>query len=429
MIDNNQNTVDFWLRLDNAAKIYPAITNHELTSVFRASVELKERIIARKLLEAVHALENRFPYYKVKLRAGFFWYYLDSDNSPIPVISDLKSPCRAFGKNELLFRVLAKEKVISVEFSHILTDGTGALEFLKSLIYIYLEKCGISVPQELSFHHAGVRPDKEEHEDAFKRYFRKIDAPQLKLPKAFHLPFQLKRKPRFEVLTAIVPLDAILKQARQFEVSLNEYLVSIFLYSLQNIFEQQSKFKKRVASKVLRVQVPVNLRRLFPSKTMRNFSLFVLPEIDLRLGHYSFEEIIKTVYHQLRLETDKKLISKTISRNVGGEKKAFVRILPLFIKSLFLSRLYKIRSRQYSGVLTNLGKIEIDPLVNGFIDKFIFIPPPPNNVLKVNCAVAGFNNNLALSFGNTTESKELERQFLTFLTSRGIAVKIMKHGR
>ena len=328
-----------------------------------------------------------------------------------------------------MFRVLVKDKTISVEFSHILTDGNGALDFLKSLLILYLKNCGTNFPRELSFHRPKDIPEKEEYEDAYKRHFKKIGGTKLKLSKAFHLPFRLKLKPRFEVLKAIIQSDDIMKQVKKNGVSLNDYLVSVFLFSMQNIFMQQSEFRKRTRGKVLRIQVPVNLRRIFPSSTMRNFSLYVLPEIDLRLGQYTFEEILKTVYYQMRLETDKKLISKIISRNVGGERKPLVRILPLFMKSLFLSRLYKMVSKQYSGVVTNLGLIELDPHLHPFVDKFIFIPPPPNNELKINCAVAGFNDELILTFGNTTVSKELERQFLTFLTSKGISVKLLQNGQ
>src|SRR6266498_3495929 len=102
MIQQGQHKNDFWLRLDNAAKIYPAIKDKELTSVFRVGVELKERIRAKKFLEAVHAIEERFPYYKVKLKAGFFWYYLEPHNLPIAVEPDHELPCRAFYKSELM---------------------------------------------------------------------------------------------------------------------------------------------------------------------------------------------------------------------------------------------------------------------------------------------------------------------------------------
>ena len=67
----------FWMRLDNAAKIYPAVQNEELTAVFRLSCVFKDRIRARPLLQAIHRIEDRFPYYKVKPKKGFFWYYLE----------------------------------------------------------------------------------------------------------------------------------------------------------------------------------------------------------------------------------------------------------------------------------------------------------------------------------------------------------------
>lgn len=426
MIGETQHFNDFWLRLDNAAKIYPAIKDKELTSVFRVGVELKEKIKAKQFLEAVHAIEERFPYYKVKLKAGFFWYYLEPHNIPIAVEPDRELPCRAFYNDELMFRVLAKENTISVEFSHILTDATGAFEFLKTLLIIYVEKCGLKSPAESSVTDPVETPSTEEYEDAYNRYFERINSAPPKIPGAFHVPFRLKNIPRFDVLTAIVPIDTIIKKAKAYEVSLTEYLVAVYLYSLQNIYNQLSPFRKRTSKKILRIEVPVNLRRMFPSRTMRNFSLYVIPGIDLRLGHYTFEEIVKTVYHQMRLETDKKLISKMISRNVSGERNPFVRSVPLFIKSFILSKLYARATEQYSGVVTNLGKINLGPGISDLVNKFVFIPPPPNKILKVNCGAAGFDGKLVLTFGNITTSKELERQFLTFLTAEGIPVKIIK---
>jgi NRPS condensation-like uncharacterized protein len=324
-----------------------------------------------------------------------------------------------------MFRVLTRENKISVEFSHILTDATGAFEFLKTLLVVYFEKCSQQFSCRTSLINAKETPSKEEYEDAYNRYFKKIDLPPPKISRAFHVPFELKNTPRFSILTAVVPVDVIIERAKHYEVSLTEYLIAVYLFSLQNIYNQLTPLKKRTSKRIMRIEVPVNLRRMFPSRTMRNFSLYVMPGIDLRLGHYTFEEIIKAVYHQMELETDKKLISKMISRNVSGEKNLFVRGVPLFIKSLILSKLYALGTGQYSGVVTNLGKIDLSPESNNLVDKFIFIPPPPNKILKVNCGVAGFDNKLVLTFGNLTTSKELERQFLTFLTAEGIPVKIV----
>ncbi|MBS3913552.1 MAG: hypothetical protein KG003_03580 [Bacteroidetes bacterium] len=416
---------EFWLRLDNAAKIYPAIQDDELTSVFRITTILKSAVKAKELLEAVKTIEDRFPYYKVILKAGFFWYYLEHQNKPIQVVPDGLPLCRAFNKNDNLFRILVKDNKISVEFSHILTDGTGGLEFLKSLLFAYFEKCGMLTNDPDHLYHLPKTLSREEYEDAFNRYFQKIDAPALKSTKAFHLQYPLGGY--FRTLTATIPLHSILQPAKEAGVSLTVYLTAIYLQTLQGIYENLTILEKRQAHKSIRIQVPINLRKVFPSKTMRNFSLYALPEIDMRLGHYSFEEILKTVYHQLQLQTDVKLINKTISRHVSGERNLMVKILPLHIKSLILSEMYSLGTRRYSGVVTNFGKIELPQNVSAQIDKIIFVPPPPNRRLKVNLGVCSFQDQLILNFGSITESRELEKNFFRFITSRGIPVKILSH--
>jgi NRPS condensation-like uncharacterized protein len=417
----------FWMRLDNAAKIYPAVQNEELTSVFRLSCVLKERIKARPLLAAIHKIEDRFPYYKVRPKKGFFWYYLEFHNEPIPIRPDIAIPCRAFEKDDLIFRILIKDHRVSVEFSHILTDGGGGFEFLKTLLLTYFDECCISVADNIPALKASEKPREEEFEDGFSKYFQgNIPSPRKK-PKSFHLPFKLNDQPRFRLLIAKLPLNHISLRSKAHNVSITEYLVAVYLFSLQTIYGTLTSFRKRKMRKIFRVQVPVNLRRIYPSKTMRNFSLFVTPEIDLSLGTYTFEEIAKTVHHIMQLETDKKLINKMIARNVGAERNIWLKNTPLFIKSIILYLTYTIAgTSRYSGVITNLGKVSFGD-ANKLIDYFVFIPPPPNKTLKVNCGVLGFDNSLVLSFGNITQSKELERAFLRFLVKQGIAVKIINY--
>ena len=419
---------DFWMPLDNAAKIYPAVQNEELTSVFRLSCVLKHRIKIKALLEAIEAIQDRFPYFKVKPKKGFFWYYLEFHNEPIPLKADFGIPCRAFGKHDLIFRILAKDNRLSVEFSHIITDGGGAFEFFRTLLLTYLAQCCIPVSEELPALQPKDVPSEEEFEDGFSRYFQKEIPSPKKKPKAFHVPFQLNKEPRFNVLIAKVSLAAVSRKSRENQVTITEYLVAIYLYTLQTIYTGLTNYKKRVARKVFRVQVPVNLRKIYGSKTMRNFSLFVTPEIDLSLGHYSFEEIVKTVHHLMQLETDKKLINKMIARNVGAERNVLLKNTPLFIKSLILRLTYSIAgTSRYSGVITNLGKVSLGQEADSNIVHFVFIPPPPNKALRVNCGVLGFGDSLVMSFGNITGSKELEREFLRFLVKQGISVKLITY--
>jgi NRPS condensation-like uncharacterized protein len=282
----------------------------------------------------------------------------------------------------------------------------------------YFRICGIEgiISKEID-----LKLDKEEYEDAYNRYFKRVNVSPVMQPKAFHLPF--KNPVSFNVLTATIPLRQLIATAKGFEVSVTEYLTAVYLSALQNLYNKTSGFKKR---RLLRIQVPINLRNVFPSKTMRNFSLFVMPGIDLRLGAYAFEEIVKMVHYQMRLETDKKLIQKTMSRNVAGEKNFFVRNMPLFIKSFVISQFYAAGANQYSGVVTNYGSLKLPTAMERHIERFYFIPPPPNKHIKVSAGVVGFKGNLLISFGSITASKELERLFFSVMIQQGISVKILK---
>jgi NRPS condensation-like uncharacterized protein len=421
-------TDKFWFSLDNAAKIFPAIITREVTTVFRLTAVLKQPARIKAFRKAVLLAEKRFPYYKVQLMEGFFWYYLEHLPKHIPIEVDDKPCCRKFPRGNLMIRILVRNNRINLEFSHILTDGGGALQFLKSLLILYSKECGASIPPEYDFTEPDGDIPEEEYEDAYKRYFKENIPPMVKRSKAFHIPYTLKSSPRFERLTAVLSLKQIKQAAAEKGVSITVYLVAVYLFTLQDVYESPNTLKRYKKHKILRIQVPVNLRKIFPSRTMRNFSLFVMPEIDLRLGHYSFGEIIKTVYHQVQLETDEKLINKNISRNVGSEKKIYVRSIPLILKSFILRMKYNaVGPGQYSGVVTNLGKIDLPSETRDRIDYFVITPPPPNKLLKINCGVAGFGDKLVLSFGNITNSKEFEKKFLQFMKDRNIAVKLEKN--
>ena len=418
-----------WLKLDNAAKLFPAIMSAELTSVFRITVFLKKPIKFSAIKEAVEISSRRFPYFSVSLGSGLFWHYLEYNHQIPRILTEEKIPCTAFAakrKNEPLYRILVKENRISVEFIHILTDGGGAFEYLKSLLYTYFRLNGNNIPSDEEIILPESPISEEEIEDGYKRFFRRKIPPPGKLTKAWHLPFLLDGKPRLKIIRSQITLDKLLEVARSYGVSVTEYMVSVYLFTLQMIYlEEKVKKQKRG---VLRIEVPVNLRKKFPSKTMRNFSLFVLPEIDLRLGVYSFDEILKIVKYQLQTGADVKQITRFLSQNVGHEKSPFVRLLPLFIKSMAISAVYKrLGSNQCSGILTNLGRVKLPEEMENLIDAFEVVPTPPNTHVKISCAMVTFKNQLRLDFGNISRSTSFEMHFLKYLTESGIPVKVLNN--
>ena len=265
-------------------------------------------------------------------------------------------------------------------------------------------------------------------EDGYNRFFRKKIPPPGKLTKAWHVPFILNKKPRLRVIRSEISLDKLLEAARSYNVSITEYVVSVYLFALQEIYLNEKKEGRKTRRGVLRIEVPVNLRKKFPTNTMRNFSLFVMPEIDLRLGIYTFEEIVKIIHHQLQTGTDVKQISRFLSQNVSHEKSPFIRVMPLFIKSMAISAVYRrLGTRQCSGIMTNLGNVILPEDMQKHIESIEVVPTPPNKHVKISCAMVSFGNKLRLNFCNVSGSTELEKHFLKHFTNSGIGVKILNN--
>jgi len=417
-----------WLKLDNAAKLFPAVMSKNLTSVFRITVSLKDPVKYSALKEAVSVTSNRFPYFSVSLGSGLFWHFLEFNDQMPAIKTDEGTPCKAFDVNrnsESLYRILVRANRISVEFLHILTDGSGALEYLKSLLYSYLTITGKSIIQTGDIILPGSQISDEEFEDGYNRYFNKLPPPA-KLIKAWHLPFRLNDKPRVRIIRADISLAELLTTARKYKVTLTEYFVSVYVYALYRIYKAGPSKTRRKTRSALRVEVPVNMRNKLPSRTMRNFSLFVLPEIDLRLGSYTFKEILQSIHHQLQISTDLKQISRFLSSNVKYEKLFFVRILPLFIKKMGIAAVYRgLASKRWTGIITNLGQITLPEEMADLIDSFEIMPPPPNPKVKISCGLVSYNDRIRVCFSNITRSHELEKYIFRHLADEGIHIKIL----
>lgn len=402
--------------------------SEDLTSVFRVTASLKEPVRYSAMREAVAIISQRFPYFSVSLGSGIFWHFLEFNDQLPRIQADDKIPCTAFAinrKNEPLYRIIIKGKRISVEFTHILTDGGGAIEYLKSLLYTYLTLTGKQISSSGEIILPSTPVSEEESEDGYIKFFQKLPPPS-KLVRAWHLPFRLNERPRLRVIHSEIKVDEILEISRKYKVSVTEYFVSVYFFSLQKIFISGKGKSKKDLRKVLRIEVPVNMRNKYPSRTMRNFSLFVLPEIDVRLGTYKFEEILRSVHHQLQISTDIKQISRFLSSNVRYEKLLVVRIMPLFIKKIVTAAIYrKLAAKRWTGMVTNLGQVTLPGEMEDMVDFFELIPTPPNKKVKAGCALLSYKDKLRICFCNITQSTELERYIFRHLSDDGIHVKIL----
>jgi len=185
-----------------------------------------------------------------------------------------------------------------------------------------------------------------------------------------------------------------------------------------------SPLSRRPRRSIIRLEIPVDMRRYYPSETMRNFSLFLSPEIDFGLGEYSFDEVLKIVHHSVQLLKNSKQLGRQISRNVGSELNPFIRYMPLFIKDMILSSVYsRLGESLHSGVISNLGQVELSPQLVPHIESLQLLLSP-NHVMKKSCGVLSMDDRLFITFARVIEERRLERLFFTHLADRGIPVSL-----
>ena len=130
----------YWSRLDNAALIFPASKRRGWHKIFRLSADLAEPVDRDVMQSALEVTVKRFPLISSRLRAGAFWYYLEQTSAP-EIIHDGYQPImkHSFGEvRKCAIRVLYYKNRVAIEFFHAVTDGTGGLIFLKSLLAEYL---------------------------------------------------------------------------------------------------------------------------------------------------------------------------------------------------------------------------------------------------------------------------------------------------
>lgn len=417
-----------WLKLDNAAKIYPAARRANWSNVFRVSATLTEKVDISVLQTALDVTVRRFPSIAVRLRKGVFWYYLQQ-LSKVPQIREENSyPLTRMSKKETgkcAFRVIVYEKRIAVEIFHSLTDGTGAMIFLKSLVAEYLtQKYGLSIPAESGVLGRLEYPDEEELEDSFQKYSGKFSSSRSENT-AWHLSGTPEEDGFLHVTCLEVPVKAALAKAHEYGVSLTTFLAAAMMMALQNLQKEKvSRVRKRKPIKVL---IPVNLRTLFPSRTLRNFALYTTPEILPKLGEYNFAEICQVIRHKMGLEITEKQMGMKIAANVNSERVMAVRVMPLFVKNFVMKMVFDtVGERKSCLSLSNLGSIKLPEVMMPYVERMDFILGVQANA-PYNCGVLSFKDTLYINFIRNIQEPELEFAFYRVLQEMGLPVQVQSN--
>lgn len=407
-----------WARLENAAKIFPPTSNNKDTKVFRFTCELFEEVEQEILRQALDETLEIFPLYKTVLRRGLFWYYLESANL-IPIVEEESNPVcgRIYNENRrgLLFRVFYYKNRINIEVFHALSDGAGALLFMKTLVYHYLTRKYKEQFQENKPHLDYDSSITQKQDDSFLKHFSgKKTLLNVNHPKAYRIRGTRREENRMQVIEGTMSVKALLDVAHEYNTTMTVYLTALFIYSIYKGMSARGKKNPVVLS------VPVNLRQFFESETARNFFSTINVAYHFENSSIEFEDVIQCVSECFKKELTEEKLKEHMNRQTALEHNVFTRVVPLIFKDITLRIADRVNERGITAALSNIGKITMPSELTPYIRQFAVF----TSARRPQICICSFGDNLVISFTSPFVDTDIQKSFFQTLTQKGIHIEI-----
>ncbi|GAK08661.1 alcohol acetyltransferase [Geomicrobium sp. JCM 19038] len=400
-----------WYKIDNAGKMFHAVSEQANSSVFRISMIMTSDVNATHLQRALDDVMKRLPMFAVKLGKGLFWDFLVENDQKLLVQREKRYPCAPIDPietNGYLLRVVYYNKRLAVEFFHSMTDGTGALEFIKALVYYYLIHSGETVEHDGTLLDIEDEPSHYEIDDSYQNYVTKDKG---KKPKETHA-YQIRGEHIEETIVVHGKLCAsdVHQLAKSYGTTVTAFLTAVMIHAIY-----KEKLNYRFRKEEIKIAIPVNLRSFFPSKTLRNF--FAVVNVGMRVhDRMTIEEIIEGITSQLQSKARKESLQQSLNHHVQWQTMLAARFIPIFLKYHAIRYGYKsYGERTKSMTLTNIGRIELPKSMQKYVEHMEMVMYPTRKS-PINGGMVAIKDELVISFARTIKEADLIRAFFQELT-------------
>lgn len=169
------------------------------------------------------------------------------------------------------------------------------------------------------------------------------------------------------------------------------------------------------------IQVPVNMRKFCPSKTLRNFSMYCSVRTPWAEAGEA-ERLLPDITRQLSERA-----SETAMRGMLASTAEMVRLLgrvPLAVKRPAVRIAYGfLGERAFTSTLSNLGAAKLPPEVEAHVEKLDFVLGTGERA-RAACAMVTLKGLVLLSVTKLTDDKTFETRLLSLLEGAGVPVKL-----
>lgn len=415
-----QTNVKHWRRLDNAAKLFPAASSKRDTRVFRFYCELKEDIQQEILQKAVDRTLEKYPIFLSVLRKGLFWHYLEQSNKRPVVREEYKEPCSSLyirDKRDLLFEVTYYKKRINFEVFHVLTDGTGASEFVRELVknYLYLAHHEDGLEDVVLSEYSESLFDQEA--DGFERYYsRQADRKKEKKPAAHQLRGNRRELGILQTTEAEIPVKELRYQAKTYGVSMTVFLTAVYLCAIHRTMT------RRQESKPVVLMVPVNLRNFFPTNTMLNFFNWIEPGYHFQGGKEEFTDVVQKVNACFKEELTAEKMEKRMNDYFALQVHPILKFAPLELKNVCINIGARTAESDVTAIFSNMGIIRMPESYETYIRYFGVYTSTP----KVELCMCSFRDKIYLGFTSRYDCDAIKDNFFQILKEQEVKPEILE---
>ena len=404
-----------WYRIDNVSKVFLATIGKRDTRSFRLTCTLKEDVDPELLQQAViSAIEDR-PQVQVRIRRGVFWHYME-DTDLMPVVKkedDRICPLLYVpSKTMLHYQVTYFGRRINLDISHVLADGTGAIEFLNIIVLDYLRRKYPGELADVTVHSGASEGDL--NQDSYRQFFGSKNlshGPERK--NAYHLSGIKLPYNQLQFFEIHMPTSQILPRAKELKVSLTSYLGALWMLAIRD------EMPPRKRQLPVTISLPVNLRNYYPSKTSRNFfnSVNVTHVFD---SDISLEELAKEFDASLKSQLTEENVKKQMDAFETMEYVAPVRVVPLFIKQWVVRHFTKKSTKKVTMTFSNMGVQKPPKSLGELIENYSGFCST-NSIFST---MFGYGDNLTLGVSSAYTNTGVVKNLVRSLSASGVEITI-----
>lgn len=155
-----------------------------------------------------------------------------------------------------------------------MTDGTGAMNFLKTLVSNYLTLAENVEDSGVDYDASST----QKSDDSFSKYYSgKISSKQENNPVAYKIVGRKYPDDKLKVINGMVDVKKVLEESHKYNATLTAFLSAVLIKSIIDEMPVRSKGKKPIT-----ILIPVNLRNFFPSVSARNFFCLTYIQYDIK---------------------------------------------------------------------------------------------------------------------------------------------------